>query len=379
MSQEKAAELYKKSSDILEACGDIAKMSEKQFYNIEQMRVGKAQGSPITELKNFLDLEEPIKNIIEKCRSLSQLSTEKILSLGPTDVEQLHTISLDLRKSLNQLSAFHHDLKSYEDGAEINKRNRDTLVRQFTKNMSSFIIKTSPLATELLETTLLKKILLTVDKNVTSEIKSKLTEALLENKSNKATEDSLKPFSNKFYETEEEDHRKAARNWAILGAFLSILVIVLGGALYYIEHTNFFENKQIEFVQSTRAGIPENKETEKASASFVKLEEYQITKLIRDMTLKFLVFGFTISLAYMCFKNYSINKHNQLHYLHKRLSLESYSLVMAAKTFENEDRLQFSEKLIDAILNKQDFGYINTSKEEIEKLTELMAVLKRTT
>lgn len=134
-------------------------------------------------------------------------------------------------------------------------------------------------------------------------------------------------------------HQKAAQRWIICAFFVAILTISLGIILYF-RHTT----SPSIFVQT------------------------------REVLINIFLMGFLTTLTFISFRQYSINKHNQLQWLHKKYATSTFLRLARESALDAETRKSIIIKTLDAVFHLPDFGYLKPDKTP--DLSELFSLVK---
>lgn len=137
-------------------------------------------------------------------------------------------------------------------------------------------------------------------------------------------------------------HQKSAKRW-IGTAFIAASITLALGVVLYFNHTS----SPSLFVQT------------------------------REIFINIFLMGFLTTLTFLSFRQYAINKHNQLQWLHKKYATSTFLRLARESALDAETRKSIIIKTLDAVFHLPEFGYLKSDSSTYN--AELLKLAKNLT
>lgn len=267
-----------------------------------------------------------------------QISTQGLESLEEvvkTTIANIYDISTYIDDLNNQFP------KGFDAGRvhePILKDKKTSLYNKLNTNLDAFEVSLSKL-----EVPYLKNSIRTLENEV-SQIKNRLGDV------------GLSKFSSQ-YRGAAKGHSLAAGFWLLFGILLAAIVTIISFAVIktYQPSLGGFDFVTTFFVCDTEVEINTKP---KSNMKILPIQE-----LSSVLFLTFLFISIPMYMMVVCFKNYKINKHNQLLNRHRELALETFSTFIASAGSDGEMRKLVFDRATTTIYENPDFGYLNTDND----------------
>lgn len=321
----------------------------------------KDYGTEALDIKNFKDEKFVIDNLLRLAERAAYTSQQTYLSLTIADLENLENSSSKALELLLRMRSFHQSQPQEEEyqnnsGEIVNLTivNLKTDKQNLTKPLYEIYEKFSSVIQKLIVWTTPAEI-------IRQNQAFKDAEVGLQNQINALTtrldtQNTISPHA-KSFDDYARSHKWASRAWLLVG------MLLLGGLFYY-SHTYIYVEIDEAIKNLTSVGDQSKK---------ISTDLFWGLILFRTFTI-----GLWGSFAFWAFKNYKINKHNELLNRVKAASLRTFKDF--SETTHQSDKVHnlVIRKIADAIFDTARFGYLKDDNLPALSPTQLIQTILQT-
>lgn len=299
--------------EIEDAANRIAKYKGEHFYK----ETGDTYYNGLTGFKKELP---HIQHAIDLASQLRKAHQREIIKLPPIVLYNLVKYSVSLNECLRAMRNFYEEYSSQKynshrhDETKINQieRKKESLLTEFYKSYEDFKRISDSIVS----------IVSMAEINALKEQVNKVTDA--------QTKEGIEQHHDLF-EINAKSHYWAAWFWFIIGTVLAIGTWCFG--LSMVDKIDKLGSSEITMVHDIYLGL---------------------------ILARVFLFGFLVTLIYWAFKNYRLNKHNELLNKQKALSIQTFTKFSEAAGTDTDMRRAVLGKITSTIFDTPNMGYIKS-------------------